>query len=43
VHEPPPQMDQVGYDVNLAPPLPPPGPPRRPGTPPAATQSAPKV
>jgi protein NrfC len=43
VHEPPPQMDEVGYDVNLAPPLPPPGPPRRPGTPPAATQSAPKV
>jgi len=43
VHEPPPQTDEVGYDVNLAPPPPPPGPPRRPGTPPATTQSAPKV
>lgn len=34
VHEPPPQADVAGYDVNLAPP-PRVGPPRVPGTPPA--------
>jgi protein NrfC len=37
VHDPPPQADVAGYDVNLAPPLPP-MPPRRPGTPPAQPQ-----